>query len=173
MADVALSTVTSLLTGLIQTAAPGALVIPREIMGIDTDEGLNLDLLRPTPGAAIRAWLFWAVTETMKRGETVAYPTEHARRARRYDKTWTFAVRHFYEYQTGSNATNNYLAAFAEREAVTDALALEPKLGSDNPNLRQHNDLQWPSLKTRFYGERLVHVAQGRIDVIVWKSIGP
>lgn len=173
MPSITLPEVNTAIAEIIQTAAPGLLVLQHEIQGLDSDEGLNVDILRPTPESPAHALLFWLSADLRQRIGDVDYVAELARRTRRFDLTWTFSLRHVYEYSTGQNSSNNYLTAFAERKAITDALSRKPKLGIDNPNLRQHNDLQWVRLQSRFHNDRLIHVAQGRLDVIIYESIAP
>lgn len=174
-ADLTSGDILAAITPIVTAAAPKALIIPRPLFGLENDEAdVTPDLFRSDLDAGrIHVWMFWRgpiVTDRVPKG--VDFTVGHAARAYRYDKTWTYNFRFYLSYATGNDADNSKAEFDNEIDAVVDALAIHPKLGLDNTNLRQHDDLQFTQAAVvRQLNDLYVHVGFGRLDVHLIKSL--
>lgn len=135
---------------LIATAAPDAIVIPRNILGIKNDAWLNM-LQSPSDSNRVRGWFI---------SQRALQLIEQRTGAAEYDVIYD--VWQFYQYYTGSNTTNSEDVFSAERDAVTVALAavLPDPLTRAKP-------LEFSLIDLFPVGQAgmLMHIAQGTIAI--------
>jgi hypothetical protein len=158
------------INGILAEADSPGKIVPLELLGIE--DGDSPDLFRSDDdGGLVHAWQVFRGAAGIKRQGDVAYVLEHANRTRRADKTWSYTIKLYYEYATGSTASNSRKRVDSLIDTVQKAFFKRPKLGLANENLRQHNDLQFGSIKVIPAGDLKIHLAVGRLDVVVWESI--
>lgn len=132
----------------IQTAAPLAVVIPRNILGMKNDGWLGL-LQSASDQNRIRGWMVTLQSQPL---------IEDRLNGAEYELR--FSVWQFLQYWTGSNTDNSEDTFSAEREAVVSAFA-----GSLGSPLEWAKPLQFSLIDLFSVGDRLVHIAQGSIAV--------
>jgi hypothetical protein len=132
----------------IATAAPLAVVIPRNILGIKNDGWLGM-LQSAADNNRIRGWMV-----TLQSAPLI----EDRINGAEYDLR--FSVWQFLQYWTGDNTDNSEDAFSAEREAVIIAFA-----GQLAAPLSWAKPLEFSLIDLFSIGGRLVHIAQGSIAV--------
>lgn len=151
---------------------PTALIIPQPILGIE--DGEQPDVYRSEKDEnKVHAWVVYQSRMLVKRVGDVGYTLDHAQRTRRADKTWSFLMKLYYQMGSGNAAANSQRQALALLNTVQNGFFKKPKLGIQNENLRQHNDVQFDPVRVIPAGATKLHLAIGRLDVIVWESIAP
>lgn len=135
----------------IQTAAPLAVVIPRNILGIKNDGWLSM-LQSATDQNRVRGWMVTQRAQML---------TEQRQQGAEYELR--FDVWQFYQYWTGTNTANSEDTFSAEREAVTLAFAPPPYVP-----LSWAKPLEFSLIDLFPVGEgsKLIHIAQGSIAVM-------
>lgn len=132
----------------ITAAAPTAVVLPRNILGIKNDGWLGL-LQSPSDGNRMRGWMITLQSQALI--EDRVNGAEYELR---------FSVWQFLQYWTGDNTDNSEDAFSAEREAVINAFA-----GQLASPLSWASPLEFSLIDLFPVGDRLVHIAQGSIAV--------
>lgn len=135
----------------IQTAAPLAVVIPRNILGIRQDAWLGM-LQSSADNNRIRGWIVTEKAQAL---------TEQRQSGAEYEMR--FDVWQFYEYFTGDNTTNSEDIFSAEREAVI--LAFTGDLVSPL-TWAKPLDFSLIDIFPVGTGAMPIHIAQGSISVI-------
>ena len=135
----------------IQTAAPTAVVVPRNILGIKDDGWYGL-LQSPNDSNRVHGWMVTLGAQTL---------VENRQSGAEY--SLKFLIWQFYQYRTGSNTANSEDEAGAEREAVIAAF-----LGSLASPLSWADPLELGLIDIFPTGDgsRLIHIAQGSINVL-------
>lgn len=134
----------------IQTLAPSAVVVPRNILGIKNDGWLGL-LQSPADGNKIHGWMVSLQSQVLI--EDRGFGAEYELR---------YAVWQFLQYSTGDNTNNSEDVFSAERAAVIQGFAGNPPAPLEDAAPIQFNLIDIFSI-----GDRLIHIAQGSIAVRV------
>jgi len=151
---------------------PKGLIISQPILGIE--DGDSPDLYRSDKDEKrVHAWVVYQTKALVKRVGDVDYTLAGSVRIRRADRTWAFLMKLYYQMQTGSAASNSQRQLMTIINTVQNGFFKKPKLGIQNENLRQHNDVQFEAIRPIPAGDLKLHLATGRLDVIVWESIAP
>jgi hypothetical protein len=132
----------------IQTAAPQAVVIPRNILGMKDDGWLGF-LQSGVDSNRIHGWMVTLQSQAVIEDRVSAAEYE-----------LRFAVWQFLQYRTGSNSDNSEDAFSNERGAVLNAFA-----GALPAPLDGAKPLEFSLVDLFQVGDRLVHIAQGSIVV--------
>lgn len=132
----------------IQTTAPSAVVIPRDI--VNALDGTWLSLLEDAVGK-VHGWV--VTLEAMTIREDRAGGAEY---------NLKYSVWRFLDYDTGSDAANSEDQGSAEREAVVLAFANDTALPAVLSNTKP---LEFARTGLRYVGDKCVHIDEGSITV--------
>lgn len=135
--------------GVIQTAAPLAVVYPWWVLGTKPDMWPG-SLRASADGNRVHAYVF-----TRSRDEGV----EKAMRC--VDRLWTYDLWAFHYYSTGTKTANSDLTFNAELNAVAAAF---DDVATLTAALKRRQPLQW-NIDLNVYGGELLHFAVGSLTI--------
>lgn len=139
---------------IIDGVQPNAKIYPRWMQSFE--EGEFVALLRSADDSdRVNCWMISRV----RRDEDLA--------AEPVDLTWSYAVNFYFQYEFGYDSQNSEDALDTHLEAVTKAIRDKPDLNLGHVDIREHGGLQFTAIGVVAFGETLVHIAQGELDVFL------
>lgn len=174
----AAATITELLDaieGIIKTFDNKARVYKSHILGVE--EGGSADAFRSDlDNRRIRAYVIYLNRNVprLPGGERTSYTLAHAMKAYRLDCNFSFVIKRYLGYATGTNDVNSSIEAAQAYMDLMVAIAKKPKLGLDQTAIDSHTNLQL--IQDRGVigaNDDGAHLLYMQLDVLVYNTIQP